>query len=69
MTIVGQRQLYISFFNELGSVYSKKAINNYNENKAKYKQPNNLKDALWYGFHWNETPEGSDFWFKLYNSL
>ena len=30
------------------------------------KEVNCLKDAIYYGFIWNKTPEGSDFWLDEY---
>lgn len=44
------------------------AIANYKsyENSPKKEKVNCLKDAIFYGFIWSKTPEGSNFWFDEY---
>lgn len=58
----------VYFYEKLPQPYQDQALKNidmdFNNTKIDF-----LKDAVYYGFDWSKSPQESDYWSKLYESL
>lgn len=60
---------YLKFFDQLKPEHKKLAIYYLRSNEKLPKIPENLAEALIYGFDWDYTKYGYDFWNKIHNDI
>jgi hypothetical protein len=63
------RSIFVEYLSKLKSPYAEQAIENYS---AKFTEDidisliNDVEGALMFSFDWNITPQGNEYWCKVY---
>jgi hypothetical protein len=57
----------LEWLNTLPSPIKERAVRNYDPNCSRNHDRNNVTEALEWAFWWDKSPEGNDYWYKVFN--
>lgn len=61
------RKIYYDFYDELKEPFNSEAKNNWSYELSKNSNmPSSVRQAVWSGFHWDESREGLRYWREVY---
>ncbi len=63
------KQIYFKLYDELPEPYRTQAKDNWNYEFTEERFPDDLEGAVIFGFDWEESPQGEDYWNDVSNGV